>query len=579
MFVSAREKQPDRRWRWGNSDIFEYGSMTVYMPRFNSFRNEAKGNRTADIRVTDRTPAEALWAYAVQYPRDHIAVADLSAGIQQDEPQAEEPDYELTEEDIEACMRGEPLPFFEKLARNRTAGEKDWQEEELPPLLADTYICRSNYDDGCCNALRILPFSVEDYLNPLASRLPRGWQSELAKEQKLDIIERVILNLGNGREAFTRASAADFSALSYDKKFRYYRACSQHLYQVAAERKADILIIGGIHPETLAYPEDMARVYAETLAWYLPYFRTIEFALGPSASDFEEDAGWAFREMVADAGEHVSTADREDLVACFADTAGRCQQDEDLRHAIAKSIAKTKLYQLGAEALKPLDQLEKLPGKAAVHVTRYRTLEAAYQLHKQKGRHSIAVLNLVPSISSGDGSKCGSQTQDKCLYLATTLYPVLNTEKKWQEYSRDPCACIYTPGIVAFKTDDDVPQVLADKEDWMQLDVITCVSSCDGDSVAENTGKYLSGELLKLHERCARQILTVAANHEVDVLILGTSGYGASCTNPEIVAQAYANVLPDFLDYFKQIEFAIYDTPQDMRNYRAFCSRLGKIKS
>ena len=52
--------------------------------------------------------------------------------------------------------------------------------------------------------------------------------------------------------------------------------------------------------------------------------------------------------------------------------------------------------------------------------------------------------------------------------------------------------------------------------------------------------------------------------------MLGAFGCGAFMNKPEVVAQAYKEVLPEFEGYFKLIEFAVYCGPRDESNYREF---------
>ncbi len=42
------------------------------------------------------------------------------------------------------------------------------------------------------------------------------------------------------------------------------------------------------------------------------------------------------------------------------------------------------------------------------------------------------------------------------------------------------------------------------------------------------------------------------------------------CLTREELAAAYHQVLPQFLNHFKTIEFAVYCSPRDLRNYDAF---------
>ena len=81
----------------------------------------------------------------------------------------------------------------------------------------------------------------------------------------------------------------------------------------------------------------------------------------------------------------------------------------------------------------------------------------------------------------------------------------------------------------------------------------------------------ISDEELKLiHEKRLRRILDVAAIEGNEVVILGAFGCGAFLNNPEVVAQAARNVVGDYKYTFKTIEFAVYCSPRDERNYTIF---------
>ena len=65
-------------------------------------------------------------------------------------------------------------------------------------------------------------------------------------------------------------------------------------------------------------------------------------------------------------------------------------------------------------------------------------------------------------------------------------------------------------------------------------------------------------------------ILDLAAKHKNEVLILGAFGCGAFQNDPNVVALAMKQVLPDYLHVFETIEFAVYCSPKDDSNYRIF---------
>lgn len=83
-------------------------------------------------------------------------------------------------------------------------------------------------------------------------------------------------------------------------------------------------------------------------------------------------------------------------------------------------------------------------------------------------------------------------------------------------------------------------------------------------------------ELLKIHKKRGMHILNIAAANHADILILGAFGCGAFRNNPSIVARAYKEILPDYIGYFKAINFAVYCPPNDLSNYNIFRNMLDR---
>ena len=115
------------------------------------------------------------------------------------------------------------------------------------------------------------------------------------------------------------------------------------------------------------------------------------------------------------------------------------------------------------------------------------------------------------------------------------------------------------------------------------------VISCPAPNLRVNPSNYMNkttgktikltdNELLELHKKRGKHILTVVASYNVDILVLGAFGCGAFQNNPSIVAKAYYDILPEFKNCFKVIEFAIYCTERDTKNYFAFYNLLSKLK-
>jgi len=265
------------------------------------------------------------------------------------------------------------------------------------------------------------------------------------------------------------------------------------------------------------------------------------------------------------------------LISVFKDSMSCMDGDSSLKQSVASSIASQQFIAEGTSIALPQPSYAE---PAKVIVTKNRSFEAARPYAEQGLK--TAVLNFASSTNPGGGVTSGASAQEECLCRVSTLYPCLKDESMWDLFyaphrkARNPLHnddIIYTKDIVVFKDDDyqPLPQPFA-------VDVITCAAPTlreqasnrynpsDGDKAPDITPE----ELLALHERRGRQILSAAAANGAQVIILGAFGCGAFKNDPAVVAQAYANILPEYLRYFRTIEFAVYCRPHDDSNYRAF---------
>lgn len=277
----------------------------------------------------------------------------------------------------------------------------------------------------------------------------------------------------------------------------------------------------------------------------------------------------------------------EKRIEVFRDTMAWIQDNPRLSRAVENAKSYSKLYRPEEVPALPAAGQSK---KGLITVTGSRTFEAAMRLKKDQPEKKVAVLNFASATNPGGGVERGSSAQEEALCRCSTLFPCLNMPYlKENFYSfhrkrrdvRYTDACIYTPGILVIKTDTALPERMPEK-DWIEADVITCaapnlrerpynqMNPGMGDPV-----RVTEGELLELHKSRARKILSVAADNGVDILVLGAFGCGEFCNDPNVVARAYRDVIPEFAGYFDEIEFAVYCSPRDMTNYEAFKRCLG----
>lgn len=278
---------------------------------------------------------------------------------------------------------------------------------------------------------------------------------------------------------------------------------------------------------------------------------------------------------------------KDRLTQIFHDTTAWCSSDPELAAAVRSAKNGTTIY--------APDEYPALPDACPFHeteitVTHHRSFEAAMKLREEFHETTIAVHNFASATNPGGGVTRGSTAQEECLCRSSTLYPVLNSKQMWNRYyrfhrdrhdSKYTDTCAYSPGIRIIKTDENFPQRLPEGE-WVTVDVITCAApnlrEKPGNAMNPDSGDRViltDAALLQLHQQRARHMLTIAAHHGAEILVLGAFGCGAFRNDPSIVAVAYQAILPEFDGWFRRIEFAVYTPSKDTTNYDAFVKTFG----
>lgn len=267
---------------------------------------------------------------------------------------------------------------------------------------------------------------------------------------------------------------------------------------------------------------------------------------------------------------------REKNIEVFEDTKRLSETNEYLKSAIYESSHKQYI-------VKESDSISVAKGHrfkqaAEIVVSKKRSLEAASKYFGQK----VCVHNFASAVSPGGYVVKGSTTQEDAICRCSTLYfnisepkivnefynahrEMLRVEKMDSTYNDD---CIYTPGVIVFKSDTYIPELLED-DYWYKVDIITCAAP----NIKGNLGndKQLSEEELRnLHIKRLSRILSIAKMEKEDVVVLGAFGCGAFGNPAKTVARAMKEVLQEYVYDFKAIELAIFCTQKDVRNYRIF---------
>ncbi len=271
---------------------------------------------------------------------------------------------------------------------------------------------------------------------------------------------------------------------------------------------------------------------------------------------------------------------RVENIAVFEDTERSIKTNDRLKLSVQTSTELQKLI-LEKEVL-AVPGLDIYKEKAQIVVSKKRTYEAASAYKGMK----TAVHNFASASNPGGGVERGANAQEECLCRCSGLYFNLNTRLMRDGFyaphraAHDPIHnddIIYTPGVTVFKTDTANPRLMPET-DWYNVDVITCAAPNlrDNPSNIYNHGdgnkkaEISDNELLAIHEKRLRRILDVAVMEGEEVIILGAFGCGAFMNSPEVVALAAKNIIKDYMNSFKVVEFAVYCSPRDDCNYITF---------
>ncbi|MBR2200844.1 MAG: TIGR02452 family protein [Bacteroidales bacterium] len=274
---------------------------------------------------------------------------------------------------------------------------------------------------------------------------------------------------------------------------------------------------------------------------------------------------------------------RSKLTEIFRDTLDYINEEEDLYDCIEYSKRETEIIKADEYY-----DLEKPSRAGDIKVTQSKSLEAAmrYAEDEANSEKLIAVLNFASAVNPGGGVERGSSAQEEDICRCSTLFPVLTQPSLAMNFyepnrkARNPLHTddiIYSPDIVIIRSDDDAMERL-DPEEWCKVDIITCAApdlrpprpDRFHPNIKPEPVKISRDELYDLHLSRAQHILNVAAGQGVEILILGAFGCGAFMNDPNVVARAYVDALKEYAQYFDVIEFAVYCTPFDQKNYKAF---------
>ncbi len=264
----------------------------------------------------------------------------------------------------------------------------------------------------------------------------------------------------------------------------------------------------------------------------------------------------------------------------FADTQCRIAENDILKSKAIELQLNTLVYGEGYLS-------SKIPSKGAcsIEVTEESTFEAARRLANYGCK--IAALNFANPFTPGGGVLHGANAQEECLCRMSTLYNCLASNNAKQYYERNAefhslskyksimlasDLIIYSPNITIIKQEiiEDGRRMLEYTDNWIDVDVVTCAAPCFVFQGLINNYGY--NNLFELFVKRIKNILEVCIEQQIEVLVLGAFGCGAFHNPPEVVAQAFKEVLEEkrYQQAFSKIVFAILSNKYNRVNYDTF---------
>jgi uncharacterized protein (TIGR02452 family) len=209
-------------------------------------------------------------------------------------------------------------------------------------------------------------------------------------------------------------------------------------------------------------------------------------------------------------------------------------------------------------------------------VTNETTLHGCARLAASTQTVQIGALNFASAKHPGGGFLSGAQAQEESLARSSGLYYSLLKCQSYYEFHRTQRtslysdSMIYSPRCPVFRTDDGI---LLESIYW--IDIITSPAPNAG-AIAKNEPDNISKIEAVLHERSSK-MLSLAAHHKCDVLVLGAWGCGVFQNDSVKVAETFWKQLgpgQSFWKRFQRVLFAVLDRSQSQGTYQAFAERF-----
>ena len=230
----------------------------------------------------------------------------------------------------------------------------------------------------------------------------------------------------------------------------------------------------------------------------------------------------------------------------------------DIREALSKAVSATISYP--PEALIPTAQPR--VSHTDIQVRNETTLEAAQRLVTEG--FSVAALNFASATHPGGGFLNGARAQEESLARSSGLYACLVNNPMYA-FHRDRHDPVYTDYVIY---SPDVPVIRTDEGTLLDSPYLCSflTSPAVNAKVLLERSPGRQPEIRPAMERRIRKVLSIAALHKHDTLILGAWGCGVFGNDATEIAELFHNALTTrYKGVFAQIVFAITDWSDNHR--------------
>lgn len=206
-----------------------------------------------------------------------------------------------------------------------------------------------------------------------------------------------------------------------------------------------------------------------------------------------------------------------------------------------------------------------------IEVKNCSTIEAIVNQDYSK----IAVLNFASAKNPGGGFLGGASAQEESLARSSSLFASLTKDRTMYDFNKSRSSFLYSDYMIyspdtVFWFDDNGNSF----ENPVLVDVLTSPAPNKGAMLQHNRNEeiqLIESEFLKRMD----YILHYTNLQKIECLILGAWGCGVFRNDASDVAHLFKKVIDHkYINAFKKIVFAVYDTSENKRNYKAFQDNL-----